>query len=274
MIFLFIRLEKLMFNLEFMQHAFTAGTFIAIISGIMGVFVIARKMSFLTHTLSEIGFSGAAFGVFIGWAPLNGMLLFTLISSVMVGQLGVKSSRREAVISAVSSLFMGLGILFLSISNQTSNSATSILFGSVIGISEQEVNQIMLLSAIILIGVLVLYRQLKFDSFDSVGAQANGINNMRISIVFLLLVSITVSVAAQIIGSLLIFVLLTLPAASARYFVHGVGKMMLLAIIFALFGTWTGLYLGYVTNLPVSFFIATAEVIIFMGSLIWYQIRY
>lgn len=109
---------------------------------------------------------------------------------------------------------------------------------------------------------------------DSVGAQANGINNMRISIVFLLLVSITVSVAAQIIGSLLIFVLLTLPAASARYFVHGVGKMMLLAIIFALFGTWTGLYVGYVTNWPVSFFIATAEVIIFMGSLIWYQIRY
>ena len=257
-----------MFNLAFMQHAFFAGTVIAIISGVMGVFVVARNMPFLTHTLAEIGFAGAAFGIFIGWAPLNGMLVFTLGSSVMVGKLGVKSARREAVISAVSALFMGLGILFLSLSNKNSNSATNILFGSVVGISEEEVWQIIILALVILIVVLVIYRKLKFDSFDAVGAQVNGINSDTISVLFLLLLAMTVSIAAQIIGSLLIFVLLTLPAASAKYFVHSIDKMIGLSIIFALSGTWVGLFLGYLTNWPVSFFIATIEVLIFASSLV------
>ncbi|GAY74206.1 zinc ABC transporter, inner membrane permease protein ZnuB [Lentilactobacillus kosonis] len=108
-----------MFNLEFMRNAYLAGTMIAIVSAIIGTFVVARNMSFMTHTLSEIGFAGASFGIFIGWPPLNGMLLFTAISSILVGQLsGRIESRRESVISAISGLFIGLGILFLSISQK------------------------------------------------------------------------------------------------------------------------------------------------------------
>lgn len=256
-----------MLRFDFMRHAFVASTFIAIICGIMGVFVIARNMSFLTHTLAEIGFAGAAFGVFIGWPALNGMLLFTILSSAMVGQMSVKSARRESVISAVSALFLGLGILFLSISDQTSSSATSILFGSVIGISSGEVWQIAVLSLLVLVVTLIMYRSLKFESFDSIGARVNGINGPLISIVFLILLALSVSVAAQIVGSLLIFILLTLPAASAKYFVHGVAKMIALATAFALLGTWLGLYLGYLTNWPVSFFIASIEVLIFVCAL-------
>ena len=104
-----------MLTLAFMRHAFIASTFIAVVSGIIGVFVVARQLSFLTHTLSEIGFAGASFAVFAGWLPLNGMILFTMLSSVLVGQMSIKESRREAVISAVSGLFIGLGILFLSL---------------------------------------------------------------------------------------------------------------------------------------------------------------
>ena len=102
-----------MLTLSFMRHAFVASTFIAIVSGFVGVFVVARNLSFLTHTLSEIGFAGGAFAVFIGWPVLNGMILFTMLSSILVGQMSIKESRREAVTSAVSALFIGLGILLL-----------------------------------------------------------------------------------------------------------------------------------------------------------------
>ncbi|EHO49576.1 hypothetical protein HMPREF9104_02486 [Lentilactobacillus kisonensis F0435] len=81
------------------------------------------------------------------------------------------------------------------------------------------------------------------------------------------------SVAAQIVGSLLIFVLLTLPASSAKYFAHTVLRMMSLAILFALFGVWVGLYLGYLTNWPVTFFIASIEAIIYGISLFYNFIR-
>lgn len=257
-----------MLTLAFMRHAFIASTFIAVVSGIIGVFVVARQLSFLTHTLSEIGFAGASFAVF-GWLPLNGMILFTMLSSVLVGQMSIKESRREAVISAVSGLFIGLGILFLSLSNQSASSATSILFGSVVGISAAEVHQLILLSVVVLVVTLLMYRPLKFSSFDIVGARVSGANQTLISVAFLVLLALSVSVAAQIVGSLLIFILLTIPAASAKYFTHGVAKMVGLAILFALLGTWTGLLLGYLTNWPVSFFIAVIEVVIYVIALLY-----
>jgi len=262
-----------MLSFDFMRHALVAGTFIAVICGMMGVFVIARSMSFLTHTLAEIGFAGAAFGLFMGWPALNGMLLFTVLSSAMVGELGVRSARRENVISAVSALFLGLGILFISLSDNSAASATSILFGSVIGISLSEVWQVVILSIIVILVTLLMYRQLKFDSFDSVGARVNGINGTVISIAFLIMLALSVSVAAQIVGSLLIFILLTLPAASARYFVHSVSSMIGLSIGFAVAGTWLGITLGYFTNWPTSFFIATIEVIFYLSGLIWNKKR-
>lgn len=256
-----------MFSLEFMRNAFVASTFIAIISGIIGVFVSARNMSFLTHTLSEIGFAGASFGVFMSWPPLNGMLIFTMFSSVIIGRLSVKAARREAAISAISSLFIGLGILFLSLSNKSSSYATNILFGSIIGISRQNVQQVAWLSALVLLVIFVVYRNLKFDSFDAVGAQVKGLWTNTLSIVFLILLALSVSVAAQIVGSLLIFVLLTLPAACAKYFAHSVSGMMLIAVILALLGVWGGLALGYTTNWPVSFFIASLECLFYFIAL-------
>ena len=228
-----------MFNFEFMQNAYLAATVIAILCGIIGVFVIARNMSFLTHTLSEIGFAGASFGVFMSWPPLNGMLLFTTVSSIIGGQLSVKPSRRENVISAISALIIGLGILFLSLSNKNASYATNILFGSVIGISRADVWQISLLSIVVLAVIFVIFRYLKFDSFDPVGAQVKGVNKQILSIVFLILLAFSVSVAAQIVGSLLIFILLTIPAAVAKYFARTVGGMMLLAVIIALIGVFT-----------------------------------
>ena len=258
-----------MLTLAFMRHAFIASTFIAVVSGIVGVFVVARQLSFLTHTLSEIGFAGTSFAVFAGWPALDGMILFTMLSSVLVGQMSIKESRREAVISAVSALFIGLGILFLSLSSQTASSATSILFGSVVGISANEVHQLIVLSAVVLLITLAVYRQLKFSSFDPIGARVTGVNETLISVIFLLLLALSVSVAAQIVGSLLIFILLTLPAASAKYFTHGVCKMIVLAILFSLLGTWLGLLLGYLTNWPVSFFIAVIEVIIYVVALVY-----
>ncbi|MBB1086496.1 metal ABC transporter permease [Limosilactobacillus fastidiosus] len=257
-----------MLELSFMRHAFIASTFIAIVSGFVGVFVVARNLSFLTHTLSEIGFAGGAFAVFVGWPVLNGMILFTMLSSILVGQMSIKESRREAVTSAVSALFIGLGILFLSLSSKNASSATNILFGSVVGINLGEVLQLICLSIIVIMVILITYRQLKFTSFDAIGARVSGLNATFYSVIFLVILALSVSVAAQIVGSLLIFILLTLPAASAKYFTHGVGKMIGLAILFSLLGTWLGLFLGYLTNWPVSFFIAVIEVIIYCSALI------
>ena len=256
-----------MFQYTFMQNAYLAGTIVAVMCGLIGVFVIARGLSFIAHTLSHIGFSGASFAVWMGWNPISGLLFFTLASALAIGRLGVKFFRRDASISVVLSLFLGLGILFLSLSSKQGHFVSSILFGSVVGISPEDVLHIMILSLMVLTGFTFLYRMLVFDSFDPVGAQAAGLPVRFISIAFLILLSVAVAEAVQIVGALLVFTLLTIPAASARNFTHSVSRMLLLSAGFAVAGVWLGLALSFYTNWPVSFFITVLESFIYFVSL-------
>lgn len=262
-----------MFEFEFMRNAFMAGTLIAIVSGFVGVFVVARQLSFLSHTLSEIGFAGASFGLFMGWSPLVGMLLFTIISSTAIGSLSLKEARREAATSSISALAIGLGILFLSLSDKNASYATNILFGSVLGINQKDIHSMIILAIIVILVMLVSYRNMKFASFDSIGAKVSGMATGITSILFLLIVALSVSIAAQVVGSLLIFILLTIPAAAAKYFAKSTSGLVIWAISFALVGVWLGLAMSYWTNWPVSFFIASIEVLIYFIGVTWSKLQ-
>jgi zinc/manganese transport system permease protein len=258
-----------MFHFAFMYHAFLAGTIIAIMCGVIGVFVIARSSSFLAHTFSHIGFSGSAFAVYMGFSPLNGFLLFTVASSIVIGQMGVKVFRRDVSISVVLSIFLGLGLLFLSLSSKQANSMSALLFGNILGISLDAVWQISYLSAGVLVVLAVGYKMLTFDSFDPIGAQAAGFPLQFISIGFLVVLAVVTAEASQVVGALMVFTLMTIPAAVARNFTHSLGRMILYSILIALIGMWLGLTLGYYTNLPISFLISGIEGVFYFLSLGW-----
>jgi zinc/manganese transport system permease protein len=258
-----------MFQFDFMQHAFIAGTIVSIMCGIIGVYVIGRNSSFIAHTFSHIGFSGSAFAVYVGFSPLNGFLLFTILSALAIGQMGVKVFRREVSISVVLSVFLGLGLLFLSLSTKSSNSMTSLLFGNILGISVNDVWQISLLSIFVLLLLLLGYKVLNFDSFDPVGAQAAGLPVRFISIGFLLLLAVATSEASQMVGALLVFTLMTTPAAAARNLANSIGRMIWISSLISLLGVWIGLVIGYYTSLPISFLITAIEGILYFVSLGW-----
>lgn len=262
-----------MFNYDFMINAFLSGTIVAVMAGFIGVFVIARNMSFISHTLSHVGFSGAAFAVFLGINPLYGLLIFTTTMSYIVGHLSSKVFRREATVNVMLGIFLGLGLLFLSLTPKSTSSANSILFGSVVSITKSDVILIFILAIIVIIALLLFYRVLKFDSFDPIGSKMLGINSRLISIFFLVILSIAISVTIPIIGSLLMFVLLTIPASAARYLTTSIAKMIFISILFALIGVWLGLALSYYTSLPVTFYIATIEAILYFISLGFYNYK-
>lgn len=257
-----------MFYYDFMRYAFIAGIFIAVICSFMGVFVVARQTSFFTHTLSEIGFSGASFAIFAGFEPILGMLLFTCTSALFIGFSGEKLGRREASISVFSGLFLGLGILFLSLSEKQASYATNILFGSIIGITAPNLRTLIWLSILLLVVAFFLFRRLAYNSFDAQGAEFNQRGNRLVSIIFLLMLALTVSITAQIIGALLIFVLLTIPASAAKFFVSSLPKMIGLTFSFVLIGIWLGLTLSYWTNWPASFFITVLEALFYGVALL------
>ena len=116
--------------------------------------------------------------------------------------------------------------------------------------------------------IFFTFRKLAYSSFDAQGAEYNQRYNRLISILFLVMLALTVSITAQIIGALLIFVLLTIPASAAKYYVHFLRKMICLTFIFVLGGIWLGLWLSYVTNWPVSFFITVIEALIYGSAIL------
>ena len=258
-----------MFQYDFMQHGFLAGTVVAIMCGVIGVYVIERRLSFIAHTFSEIGFSGATFAIYMGWNPLYGLLLFAVVSALAIGQLGVKVFRRDLSINVILSIFLGLGLLFLSLSTKQSTAAVSLLFGSVLGISSEQVWQICGLSTGVLVVCLIGFKMLTFDSFDPVGAEAAGLPvRSYLNYIFTLPLYCGSGSCSNCRVAPCFYLNDHSSSYSTSFNSENFSHDSLLSIIPVL-GVWIGLILAYYTNGPVSFFIAAIEGIFYFAALGW-----
>jgi len=244
-----------MWKYEFMQHAFEAGTIVAVIAGITGYFVVLRRSAFTAHAFSEIGFAGAAGAVLWGIPPIVGLLLGSTIGGLTIAALGRRAANRDTQIGIVLAFALGLGLLFISLYAGYATEAYSILFGEILGISTGAVLLTLVAGAAVLMVVGVLYRPLLFASLDEDVAEAKGMPMLLIGTAFLLVVAVAVSFAVQVTGVLLIFSLMVTPAATAQYLSRRPQRAMMISVGIALMATWAGLFVGYYTPYPVSFFI-------------------
>lgn len=256
-----------LFNLlqyQFLQNAFLTGSIIAITAAIVGYFIVLRGLTFASEALSDIGFAGAAGAVMMGVAPVYGLLVFTICAGLGIGLLGREVRERDIAVGIIMTLAVGLGILFLSLYQGYAEQAYSILFGTILGISRADVLITALFSMFTLAILLLIFRPLLFGSIDPEVAEARGIPVRLLSVIFLTLVAITISVAVQIIGVLLIFTLLVGPAATSVRFISRPLWAIVLAILLGILYTWVGIILAVYSNLPVSFWIATLSFSIYL----------
>lgn len=245
------------FQYQFIQNAFMAGTCVAIVAAIMGYFLIARGLTFAGHALPNIGFAGAAGAVLLGIDPVIGLLAFTICAAVAIGILGKAIRERDIAVGIIMTFALGLGILFLSLYPGYAERVYSILFGQIVGISQGNVLFTALSSFLTLVLLFILFRPLLFSSFDPEVAEARGVPVNLLGLVFLVLVAITVSIAVQIVGALLFFTLLIGPAATTVRIVQRPLWAILLAIILGIGYTWLGIFFAANGTWPVSFYIAT-----------------
>ena len=241
---------------DFMQNAYAAGTIVAVVSAVVGFFVVLRGLTFAAHALSHIGFAGATGAVLLGVDPLLGLLAFTIVSGLSMGMLGERLRGRDVAIGIVLAFALGLGALFLSLYTRYATQAYSILFGTILGVSTSDVLVSLALGVIVLAAVTVLFRPLAFASIDPEVAAARGVPVDLISVIFLVVVAIAVAEAVQVVGVLLVFTLLVAPAATAAYLTRRPSTAHALAVILALVETWIGITLAYYSAYPVSFYIS------------------
>jgi zinc/manganese transport system permease protein len=244
-----------MWYYQFMQHAFEAGTMVAIIAGVMGYFVVLRRSTFVAHAFSEIGFAGAAGAILVGIPAVFGMLLGSTLGGTSIALLSRRSSHRDVYVGIILAFALGVGLLFLSLYTGYATEAISLLFGEILGIATVDVLRTLVFTLLILGGVGVMYRPLLFTSLDEEVAEAKGVPTLLIGIVFLLLVAVAVSVAVEVTGVLLIFSLMVTPAATAQHLASRPSRVIVLSVIIALVVTWIGLFMSFYEPYPASFFI-------------------
>jgi zinc/manganese transport system permease protein len=244
-----------MFEYEFMRNAFLAGGIVAIICGVVGVFLVLRQLAFAGHALSHVGFAGATGSVLVGVTPLWGLVAFTLAAAVAMGLLGERLRGRDVAVGVILSLALALGVLFLSLYTTHATQATAILFGNVLGVASETVWVLAGLSVLSAAALAIISRPLLFATVAPELAEAKGVSLRLVSVLFLAVVAIAVAEAAQVVGVLLVFALMVAPAATALRLTARLPLSIALAVGLAVAETWLGIALAYWTNAPTSFWI-------------------
>jgi zinc/manganese transport system permease protein len=242
-----------MLEYEFMQNAFAAATIVAVVSGLVGYFLVLRGQAFAGHALAHVGFTGASGAVLIGIAPLWGMVALTMAAGIGMGAMGERLGGRDVAIGIVLALSLGLGLLFLHFFTAYATQATALLFGNVLAVDVGTVRTLLWLG-LISVGVLaVISRPLLFASLLPELAEAKGVSLRLYSVLFLAIVALAVAECVQIVGALLVFALMVGPAAAAQRLTTRIGNGLLLSVALALLEAWTGITLAFYTDWPVSF---------------------
>jgi len=245
-----------MLEYDFMRNAFAAAGVAAVVSGLVGYFLVLRGQTFAGHALSHIGFAGATGAVLIGLAPVWGLVGFTVAAGIGMGMLGERISGRDVAIGVVLALALGFGLLFLHYYTAFATQATALLFGNVLAVDRSMIVTLAGLGMVTFGGLAAIMRPLIFASLQPELAEAKGVPLRFVATAFLTIVALAVAESAQIVGILLVFALMVGPPATAQALATGLWSGMLLSAAFALAEAWAGIAVAYYTDWPVSFCIA------------------
>ena len=250
--------------LALVANSVWAGAILGLVGGLIGVFVMQRDMAFAVHGISELSFAGAAAALLFGFDVVTGSIIGSIIAAAVIGWLGARARDRNSIIGVLMPFGLGLGILFLSLYNGRSANRFSLLTGQIVSVQSSQLGLLAAISIVVLLGLLLVWRPLRFDSLDPQAAAARGVPVRAVSLLFMLLLGLIVAVAVHIIGALLVMALLVTPAAAAMRVAAGPLAVPLLAALFGVVSAVGGIMLAIAGTLPVSPYITTVSFVIYL----------
>jgi zinc/manganese transport system permease protein len=250
-----------MWSLPFMVNAFRAGTVVAVLAAAVGWFMVLRRQSFAGHTLSVVGFPGAAGGVWLGLGAVTGYFTACIAAALVIAALPRRSSHghlgESAVIGTVQAFAVASGMLFVALYKGFLNGTNALLFGSFLGITHIQVIVLGVVAAVVLAILAFIGRPLLFTSVDADVARAHGLPARPIDTVFLIILGASAAEVSQITGALLIFALLVLPAATAQQLTARPSASLALSVVLAMCTVWVALLVAFYSPYPIGFWLTT-----------------
>ncbi len=245
----------------FMRNAFAAGTAVALLAGVIGYFVVLRGETFAGHTLSLVGFPGAAGAVLFGVPQLLGLAVLCTASALGIASLGrVAAGDRyglPAAIATIQAFALALGFLFASLYRGLLTGVNGILFGTFLGITQSQAAALAVVAVAGVCAMAVISRPLLFVSVDPEAAASAGVPVRSLSVAFLVLLALSVAATTLITGALLTFALLVMPAAAAQQLVTRPPAAIALGVAAGLVTVWLSLAVAYFTDYPISFLVTS-----------------
>ncbi|HNQ32479.1 MAG: high-affinity zinc transporter membrane component [Euryarchaeota archaeon ADurb.Bin009] len=253
---------------EFFRNALIAGVLASIACGIIGTYVVVRRMVSVSGGISHAAFGGIGLGYFLGIDPLLGAAGFTVAAALGVGTLQLRARQQmDTLIGAVWAAGMAIGILFVYLTPGFAPDLFSYLFGNILLVPRGDILLMGILTAVIVAVVAVLYRELQAVTFDPDYAAVMNLPVERLSLLLLVLIALTVVMLIRVVGIILVIALLTLPAAISRLYTARVWTMMLLAVVLGIIFTVAGIALSYVIDVPSGATIVLVSTLAYAGAL-------
>jgi len=256
-------------NYAFVQYALLAGVLASVACGIVGTYVVVRRITYLAGGISHCVLGGIGAALYFqrvhGWhwlTPLVGAIIAALAAAMIIGLVSLRAKQREdTVIGALWAVGMAVGVLFIARTPGYSQDLMSYLFGNILMVSPGDLWLMAALDALVVVLGLLFYNQFLAVCFDEEFARVRG---MRVEFYYLLLLgltALTVVLLVTVVGIILVIALLTLPVAVAGHFARRLWQMMALATVFSILFTTAGLAISYKPDLP-----AGATVIVLAGA--------
>lgn len=246
------------FHYEFLQNAFISGIMIGVLAPLLGVFIVVRRLSLIADALSHVTLAGIAasllleknFAFFTGLNPLYLGMVFSVGGSLFIEKLrGVYKHYQELAIPIILSSGIGLGVIFISLANGFNTDLFSYLFGSVSAVSRMDLWIIFMISIVVILVIVLLYKELFLLSFDEEHAKASGIAAKSIHFIFIVMVALVIAASMRIVGILLVSSLMTLPVAASIRIAKGFKQTIFFSILFGEISVLGGLFTAYYLNL-------------------------
>lgn len=251
-----------------MTNAWATGTIIAVVAGVVGFFVVFRGASFVAHAVPLASFAGAAGAGALGESTIAGLALFAPITALSIGWLG-RRRRSDVVTALVVAAMLGLGVLFLSWTQEYASEIYALLFGQILGVTTSELWLTAGLTGAALLAVAVMYRPLLLTSVAAELAEVRGLRPFAVDMAFLVLVAMVTTMSVPVVGALLMFTLMVGPPAAARAVVRPPLAAMALSVGLALATVWASIASAYATNWPIGFYVGVFGAGCYVLARVW-----
>lgn len=240
-----------LFSFGFFQKALLAALFTSISSGITGTYIVSRRIVFISGGITHASFGGIGLAFLLGFNPLTGAALAAIVAAMGIQLFSRRIHIREdSSIAIWWSLGMALGIIFVFMTPGYTPNLMSYLFGNILTVRTRELWAMLGLMILLVIVFTRFFREILYIAFDEAFAKASGIPVSFLNNLLMILIALVVVLNIRAVGIVLMLSLLTVPQATANLFTKDFGKMMLLSVVFAFAGTFTGLVVSYFLNIP------------------------